>query len=318
MLFPAHISDDSPWKQETATSRLDPEMENKTQEAIDLYFSQHHKVTSPDNGGGGPAGAAEATNVNERSTSVVAMDESELGGSPDLSKPRLSRSYSTGQGSSPKAKRAASVEASNNVTLASLQSSDSNDQPPVPSKCSRWSQTVMSLPPLLPTEVEEVLAKFYTFTQSQDNCSPVLAGNCLPSSTAAGAANKQQNMKSFSRIPFLSAAAAAASAEGGNDNSNSSLRRKLFEGDNMEEEEEGSDPDEPSSPTPGPMMTPGAVMLTPKGPGSGQQAPFSSPGLTWSVSPVTRKTKKQSQPQTPAPAPDPVGPPKESSTPTKN
>ena len=174
----------------------------------------------------------------------------------------------------------------------------------------------MSLPPLLPTEVEEVLAKFYTFTQSQDNSSPVLAGNCLPSSTAGAANKQQQNMKSFSRIPFLSAAAVAASADGGNDNSNSSLRRKLFDGDNMDDDEEESDPDEASSPTPGPMMTPGAVMLTPKGPGSGQQAPFSSPGLTWSVSPVTRKAKKPS-PRTPA-APDPVGPPKESSTPTKN
>ena len=43
-LFPAQISDDSPWKQE-AVSRLDPDMENRTQEAIDLYFSRHsHQV----------------------------------------------------------------------------------------------------------------------------------------------------------------------------------------------------------------------------------------------------------------------------------
>jgi hypothetical protein len=45
-LFPAQISDDSPWKQE-AISRLDPEAENQTQEAIDLYFSRHsHQVHS--------------------------------------------------------------------------------------------------------------------------------------------------------------------------------------------------------------------------------------------------------------------------------
>ena len=87
MLFPAQISDDSPWKQENATSRLDPETENKTQEAIDLYFSQHgHKVTSPENGETAVLG------VNDRSASIVAMDESVLGGSPDLSRgPRLSR-----------------------------------------------------------------------------------------------------------------------------------------------------------------------------------------------------------------------------------
>ena len=44
-LFPAQISDDSPYKQETI-SRLDPEAENRTQEAIDMYFSRHsHQVS---------------------------------------------------------------------------------------------------------------------------------------------------------------------------------------------------------------------------------------------------------------------------------
>jgi hypothetical protein len=47
-LFPAEISDDSPWKQETANSVLDVDTENRTQEAIDLYFSQHHKISSPE------------------------------------------------------------------------------------------------------------------------------------------------------------------------------------------------------------------------------------------------------------------------------
>ena len=47
-LFPAQISDDSPWKQEAASSRLDKDTENRTQEALDLYFSRHHNVTSPD------------------------------------------------------------------------------------------------------------------------------------------------------------------------------------------------------------------------------------------------------------------------------
>ena len=80
MLFPAQISEDSPWKQETATSRLDPETENKTQEAIDLYFSQHHKVTSPENDT--TAGISQIVAINERS--VAAMDESVLGGSPGM------------------------------------------------------------------------------------------------------------------------------------------------------------------------------------------------------------------------------------------
>lgn len=47
-LFPANISEDSPFKQANATSVLDPEMEDKTQEAINLYFSRHHDITSPE------------------------------------------------------------------------------------------------------------------------------------------------------------------------------------------------------------------------------------------------------------------------------
>merc|ERR1719385_644548 len=131
MLFPAQISEDSPWKQETATSRLDPETENKTQEAIDLYFSQHHEVTSPENDT--TAGISQIVAINERS--VAAMDESVLGGSPDLSRPKLSRSCNAGgttattTSTSPMKQpsavechaQPASGDVSNNVTFASVQ-----------------------------------------------------------------------------------------------------------------------------------------------------------------------------------------------------
>jgi len=82
MLFPAKISDESPWKQEMAISRLDADAENSTQEAIDIYFNQHHKITSPEE--------LPRTNVqNERgslsfpkNSSHVTMED--LGGSPEL------------------------------------------------------------------------------------------------------------------------------------------------------------------------------------------------------------------------------------------
>lgn len=330
MLFPAQISEDSPWKQENATSRLDPETENRTQEAIDLYFSQHaHKATSPENG------AHEATGVNDRSA-VIPMEESVLGGSPDLSRPRLSRSHSCVAAASlasphpkqahkrPSSATAEGTACSNNVTLASIQS-DSSCSERVHAKCSRWTQTILSLPPLLPPEVEAVLATHMTFNHNQENCSPVLAGNCtnlgLQSAAAPGAAVKQQlNMKSFSRIPFLSAAAAAAHQDSDVENvSTSSLRRKLFEGgdfmddddDNDDElddesdsekenEEEENEEEAVSSPPGGPLVgiSPGALMLTPKTTaGPNTMAPFTSPGLgTWSVSPVTRKQRKPTSP----------------------
>lgn len=361
MLFPAQISEDSPWKQETATSRLDPETENKTQEAIDLYFSQHHKVTSPENDT--TAGISQIVAINERS--VAAMDESVLGGSPDLSRPKLSRSCNAGgttatttstspmkQPSADCHAQPASGDVSTNVTFASVQSEPNEplsssqvagNQEPV--KFSRWSQTTLSFPPNLPEEVEAVIAKFSNFHQCQENFSPVLAGNFPVSNAAAAPSGKQQqqppavNMRSFSRIQFLSATAGGAESHPIQDlSTNSSLRRKLFDGDQMDEDEDEDDEEEDdlkkrlSSPIPetspaslhgdrvdGPVVgiSPGAVLLTPKQGNCGSGGHFASPGLAipWSVSPVTRKQKKTPSPQTKE---DLVGPPKESSTPTKD
>ena len=81
MLFPAKISEDSPWKQETAISRLDADTENSTQEAIDLYFSQHHKITSPED-------IPKANVQNDRGSlslqNASQMTIEDLGGSPEL------------------------------------------------------------------------------------------------------------------------------------------------------------------------------------------------------------------------------------------
>ena len=87
MLFPAKISDDSPWKQETANSILDPDTENRTQEAIDLYFSRHHKITSPEDSALPLRGDAMVPNDRGGSTSIQSrsVTTEDLGGSPDLS-----------------------------------------------------------------------------------------------------------------------------------------------------------------------------------------------------------------------------------------
>ena len=86
MLFPAKISDDSPWKQETASSILDPDTENRTQEAIDLYFSRHHKITSPEDSTLPLRGDAMIPNDRGGSTSMHSrsVTTEDLGGSPDL------------------------------------------------------------------------------------------------------------------------------------------------------------------------------------------------------------------------------------------
>ena len=81
MLFPAKISEDSPWKQETAISKLDADTENSTQEAIDMYFSHHHKITSPED--------LQRANVQNDRGSLSVQNNShvtmeDLGGSPEL------------------------------------------------------------------------------------------------------------------------------------------------------------------------------------------------------------------------------------------
>ena len=81
MLFPAKISEDSPWKQETATSRLDPDTENRTQEAIDNYFSFHHKVTSPEDL---PRTNTVHCDRGSVQSSVSHITTEDLGGSPEL------------------------------------------------------------------------------------------------------------------------------------------------------------------------------------------------------------------------------------------
>ena len=46
-MFPSEISDESPMKQSLYTRHHSVDVENKTQEQIELYFALHHTVTSP-------------------------------------------------------------------------------------------------------------------------------------------------------------------------------------------------------------------------------------------------------------------------------
>ena len=120
-LFPAEISDDSPWKQETAISILDQDTENKTQEAIEHYFSQNHDVKSPEDP---PISNAKSFLPN---SSII-----------DTASPVLLSSLS----------RRSSTAGSNM----------SSSEPPA--KVSQWTQTELTLPAVLPPEVEKVLKQY--------------------------------------------------------------------------------------------------------------------------------------------------------------
>jgi len=332
MLFPAKISEESPWKQETAISRLDADTENSTQEAIDLYFSQHHKITSPED--------VPKTNVQNDRGSISLQNASQmtvedLGGSPEL-----------------RGKNISNDKMSNDVNLETDSSAEIDElQERKLKQSTRSTQTNIALPPVLPQELEELLRRFKLIHEDHDIS---VSAHC----TSSPVTQKPQFVtKSFSRITSM---VSNTSGDDANNLSNSTLRRKLFEGA-IEDESDHSDQDEENmhdnieneidsysnnidklksktnsvneqkSPKYSNMsilsaentnkkefdnddkennqyvnvnITPGAMILTPKAKSVG---PTPDRSLTWSLSPVSRKKKPREL----------VGPPIESSTPTK-
>ena len=204
-MFPTAISEDSPLKQSLYMRHHSREMENKTQEQIELYFASHHTVTSP----------------------------------PDLppTGPLLLDSRETSY-----------CQAGSGRTAS--------------------TQTSLSLPPLLPPELEAALAKYCTVSE------PLHA---------------RQNSDEGPPAAL----------------SNSTLRRKLFNGDAMTEDSDSCSSSRSSSPCsaplspPCPSLTPGRVIHTPSNAwssspvrrGEGRAASFSPPDQCGSpiFSPIVRE-----------------------------
>ena len=195
-MFPAHISDDSPWKQEASSKKLDPELEEKTQEAIDLYFSQHHTITTPEDV------IPKSFAASQRSMLIDSVGNSpNFANDPSRDSQRMEEDQK--------------VENS---------SSESNSLVTESSQISQSIQTWLSFPPILPTELETVLAKYGITDQSPDEGIKIICPSSKPWSSRPNIVREesQSNM------------------------SNSTLRRKLFAGmigddetfDSEEEEEE--------------------------------------------------------------------------------
>ena len=107
-LYPAAISEDSPFKQSVHPINYKRDTESKTQEQIDLYFTNYHDVTSP----------------------------------PDLppTGPLLTESPEVNQ---------------------SYTQPDSG-------KSSKWTQTALTLPPSLPSPVEQILRQYNLISDIND------------------------------------------------------------------------------------------------------------------------------------------------------
>ena len=193
-LFPAQISDDSPWKQEAAVSKMDPEEEDKTQEAIDLYFSRHHKITSPED-----SVPISVSSLHQRS---ILMES--VGNSPNLIASDKSNLHDNME-----------QEKINNSSRCSSDL-DSNVQSCVS------TQTSLSFPPILPLEVEKVLAKYGLKDQENGENERVIQAS------ASGWHSRRNNSRG---------------EDSGQNLSNSTLRRKLFAGNIQGNDEMISDDD---------------------------------------------------------------------------
>ena len=193
-LFPAQISDDSPWKQDAAVSKMDPDEEDKTQEAIDLYFSRHHKITSPED-----SVPISVSSLHQRS---ILMES--VGNSPNLTAPPdKSNMHENNE----------QEKADSSRTSSDLDNG----------QCSASTQTSLSFPPILPTELEKVLAKYGLLKDTTEEC----CNERVIHPSASG-----WSRKSNSR------------GEEGQNLSNSTLRRKLFAGIIADNDEMVSDDDD--------------------------------------------------------------------------
>jgi len=167
-LFPATISDDSPLKQEMPSTSTDPEQENETQEAIEHYFSQNHPhfasppaaTAAESTGRGGstmPMDDTAAPNMADvaHSTALVGGDEDSQGSIYrdhgenllDASSLQPSLGHEGGLNHS----GPSSVDSSRRSSLR-LRGESKN----------QWSQTTLTLPPVLPPELEMALKSFCT------------------------------------------------------------------------------------------------------------------------------------------------------------
>eukprot|EP00095_Tigriopus_kingsejongensis_P008181 maker-scaffold405_size181423-snap-gene-0.37 protein:Tk08181 transcript:maker-scaffold405_size181423-snap-gene-0.37-mRNA-1 annotation:"protein aurora borealis isoform x1" len=165
-LFPVEISDDSPWKQETAHSILDADFENKTQEAINQYFDQTHDLKSPL--------LLERNLISQINSTNLPMDST--GASPIL----RPSSFPNGV-------------ASNNTSRRS------SAEPRTKTLTTQYTQTTLSFPAALPPDFEVQLATYFTFGENQRAQERVILELPVVEAQALTPMDEQQNNLSTSR-----------------------------------------------------------------------------------------------------------------------
>lgn len=170
---------------------MDPEMERSTQEAIDVYFSHHHTVTSPDDSQ--PSLSRLNPMTSSQSVPNMPMDM----GSPLLpSRNNTSESKLAGMILALLSHTTMLIWVSLTLSVisastAKLLSNFNGKAPKVKTATTQWTQTNLSLPPVLPDDVTRVLQGYMNFNNVQQDEQPkvVVEMQDLETSCSSNSAN---------------------------------------------------------------------------------------------------------------------------------
>jgi len=265
-LFPAHISDDSPWKQEAAVSRID--QEDKTQEAIDLYFKSHHNITTPED-----VPLMTAKSFQERSRLMESMGTS----------PNLTASEPQQQQQQPPSQEVMGEE-KDNSTNAGSSTNVSYDQ----GQHCRSTQTCLSFPVMLPPDVEHLLSKYGLIDENLEKGIKTLA----PSSIAWGSRRNSGNIVESGNISNSTLRRKLFAGMIPDDEAIADSDEDDITGDiNMRVLASDSGGNKENCESTAMVISPGKIMMTP----NAQRIPSPNRSLSWSLSPVSRKKRPNSR-----------------------
>lgn len=267
-LFPAQISDDSPWKQEAMISKqkMDPELEDKTQEAIDLYFSQHHKVTSPE----------EVLPISYGASQRSMLMES-VGNSPDLANENSRTDKHSRMDIGEEKGNSNSSSEANSLVI--------NDSGQV----NQNTQTWLSFPSQLPPDVEEMLLKYGLIEQLPTEGVKILEASSRPWTSKPNIVREESNISNSTLRRKLFAA--MIPDEDLADESESDIEENDVKSPTQSELFKNT----PICESTAMVISPGKVIMTP----TSQRIPSPNKSLSWSLSPVSRKKRPNARTATP-------------------
>ena len=280
-LFPADIAEDSPYKQETATSVLCPEDESRTQDAISAYFSQSQKdLTSPAD----PSLSSNTSRVQHIANSTSIRAFFAIGEGNSSSQPGNSNNAgSSGAAMDTSNSNEANLSTASSSSAAGANCSAGSASQPASAgtsaavHVSQWCQTELTFPSTLPAAFEEQLKAYFTFNERQDDqAKPKVIKSAstghLPGMTRQRSTEDAQNNLSTSRRKLFGDEDGLLSDEDEEGKGKNALDPLSHWMSSPVKEVRSMDEDEKEN-----FLSPQPIPLTPirgEGPGSANRPPF--------------------------------------------